>query len=243
MTVVVCMQPTFVPWAGFFDLIAQSDHFVFLDDVQFSKQSWQQRNRIRTNKNLEWLTVPVRVKGRSGQLINEVEIDQGVNFPRKILRAIEMNYGHAEYFEKYFVSLENILSQNTMLCEMNIALTEYIAKELGISNKLIKNSELCVSGSRSSRLINICKELGAGTYLSAKGASEYLTQDIGLFRNKCIKVLLHNYEHPVYNQQYFPFIPYASVIDLLFNEGDMSAEIMRSGRRMSCAMEPKCYEY
>ncbi len=237
MTVIVCMQPTFLPWAGFFDLIAQSDYFVFLDDVQFTRQSWQQRNRIRTNKDLEWLTIPVKLKGRSGQLINEVEINQGINFPRKILRAIEMNYGKAEYFEKYYPSLEEIISHSNMLCDMNIALTEYIAEKLGISNKLIKNSELNVSGSRSNRLINICKELGGETYLSAKGSSDYLIQDAGLFNENSIEVLLHNYEHPVYNQLYTPFLSHASVIDLLFNEGDKSVEAIRSGRKQSLSLE------
>lgn len=237
MTVVVCMQPTFLPWIGLFDLIEQSDYFVFLDDLQFSNRSWQQRNRVRTNKSLEWLTVPVRLKGRSGQLINDVEINQGIFFPRKILRSLEQNYGKAKFFKEYYPSIAEIISRSTMLCEMNIEITRYITEKLGIPNKLILSSELNVSGSRSDRLINICKKIGGEVYLSTKGSRDYLVQDAEIFKKNKIEVFIHNYVHPIYGQLHSPFLPYASVVDLMFNEGDSSAEIIRSGRHPSLPIE------
>jgi len=230
----VIMQPTYLPWLGYFDLIDQSDVFIFLDNVQFEKQSWQQRNRIKTKKGLEWLTIPSITKGRLHQLINEVEIASSKMFPRNHLRTIEMIYKQAVYFEHNFVELYKIMTAGlNLLCDLNISIIKWLSSVIGIPANFIHSSDLKPEGKRSSLLVDLCKKTGANNYLSTPGAKEYLIADYQKFSDAGIEVWLHNYEHPEYRQLYFPFMPYASVIDLLFNEGERSLEIIRSGRRKS----------
>jgi len=229
------MQPTYLPWIGYFDLIDRSDVFVFLDNVQFEKQSWQQRNRIRTPKGLEWLTVPVR--RRFPQLIKDVEILPG-KFPSDHLRAIEQNYRRVCYFEKYYSPLSKIiLDAPIYLCELNIRLIQWLASAIGIDLYFEKSSTLKAQGKRVSLLVDICKRVGADVYLSPMGSLEYLTAEYSEFTKNNIRVVLHNYNHPQYAQLYRPFIPFASGIDLVFNEGESAIDIMRSGGKEPIAME------
>jgi hypothetical protein len=232
MTLCCVMQPTYLPWIGYFDLIDQSDSFIFLDNVQFEKQSWQQRNRIRTHKGLEWLTVPIFIKGRSVQLIKDVEIVLSDKFYLKHLRKIEINYRQAPYFKKYYPEFREILLDHApILHELNIKLIEWLSYVMGINAKFIVSSALSGQGKRSAILVDLCKKMEADNYLSTAGSRGYLIADYQMFSDAAIKVWLHNYEHPEYRQLYSSFIPYASVIDLLFNEGERSLEIIRSGRR------------
>jgi hypothetical protein len=228
----VIMQPTYLPWIGYFDLIDQSQVFIFLDNVQFEKQSWQQRNRIRTQKGLEWLTVPIFIKGRSLQPIKDVEIVLSDKFPLRHLRKIEINYRQAPYFKKYYPEFREILLNHApILHNLNIKLIEWLSYVMGINAKFVVSSAVSGQGKRSALSVDLCEKMGANHYLSTPGAREYLIADYQKFSDAAIKVWLHNYEHPEYRQLYSPFIPYASAIDLLFNEGERSLEIIRSGRR------------
>jgi hypothetical protein len=230
---VVIMQPTCLPWLGYFDLIDQADVFVFLDNVQFEKQSWQQRNRIRTHKGLEWVTIPVLIKGRFGQMIKDVEINQSV-FPDKHLKQIKQNYGRAEYFKVYFDEFAEVFEKaykGMNLCDLNISIIRWLCSKLSISIHFVRSSELKASGRRSELLVNILKELGVDVYISPLGSSEYLDKEFVLFRENNISLFYQNYVHPEYNQVYKPFVSHASCIDLLFNEGERSVLIIRSGRR------------
>lgn len=234
MSAKICavMQPTYLPWIGFFDLIDQADIFVFLDNVQFSKQSWQQRNRIRTHKGLEWMTVPVLSKGKLHQLINQVTIISSNIFPRTHLRAVEMNYKRAPFFEKYFPDYRTLLTDGSeSLSELNIRIISWACSVMGIDTKWLRSSELDAQGQRSPLLVQLCHKVEADTYLSTMGAKEYLTEDYHEFFSQGIKVWLHNYDHPEYSQVYQPFVPYAGIIDLIFNEGERALEIIRSGRK------------
>lgn len=234
MSAKICavMQPTYLPWIGYFDLIDQADIFVFLDNVQFSKQSWQQRNRIRTKTGLQWLTVPVFSKGKLHQLVNQVTIIQPNLFPRTHLRAIEMNYYRASFFEKYFPEFKKIMVDSSeLLSELNINIISWACSVMGIKTELWQSSDLGIEGKRSSLLVQICNKFNVNNYLSTMGAKEYLTEDYNNFLSHGIRILLHNYEHPEYSQVYTPFLPYAGIIDLLFNEGEHSLEIVRSGRK------------
>jgi len=232
------MQPTYLPWLGYFDLIDQSTVFVFLDDVQFSKQSWQQRNRIRTDKGLGWLTVPVRTKGRHGQLIREVEIRRSNSFPKDHIRTIEQAYSRSPFYKTYFPRLRELLSvEESLLCTLNISFIQWLANELGIKSRLEVSSELRAEGKRSELLADICLRVGANVYLSPMGSAQYLTVERQVFEKNNIEVLFHNFSHPTYRQVYRPFMPQAAAIDLLFNEGARSLEIIRSGRRASFTVE------
>jgi hypothetical protein len=228
----VVTQPTYLPWLGYFDIIDQSSDFVFLDNVQFEKRSWQQRNRIRTPNGLEWLTVPVCVKGRFDQLIREAQIMESDIFPRGHLRAVELNYRRAPFFNKYYPGLHDVMVRFTRsLDRLNINLIQWLCDVLGIEFTFRTSSELKAEGKRSSLLTDVCEKVGAEFYLSTEGAKSYLMSDCEEFRRKGIQLSVHHYDHPRYKQLYRPFLPYATVIDLLFNEGDRSLEIIRSGRK------------
>ncbi|MBV8051612.1 MAG: WbqC family protein [Acidobacteriaceae bacterium] len=229
---VAIAQPTYLPWLGYFDLIDQVDAFVVLDHVQFEKQSWQQRNRIKTPHGLQWLTVPVVFRGRFGQSIREVEI-RDTEFWRKHLRSTEVNYRRAPFFAEYFQEFSELLKcpERSRLLDLNVRLIEWFMSILSIRTPLLFSSELNVPGRRTELLANMCLGLGATTYVSPIGSAAYLLAEIDLMERHSIEVRFHNYEHPEYRQLFSPFLPYASILDLLFNEGERALDIVLSGRR------------
>jgi hypothetical protein len=232
---VAIAQPTFLPWAGWFDLADQVDLFIVLDDVALSKQSWQQRNRIRTPAGLTYATVPIRSAGRLGQRIIDTELaDTG--FVQKLIRTVAQNYARAANFERYFPEFCAVLTRSAAagtLCDLNCGLIDWLATELGVRTPRVRSSELGVSGKRGAYVAKLCERFGATRYLSPPGAEEYLLEDRDEFESRSIVIELQVYEHPIYQQCFEPFEPYASVLDLLLNEGATAGEIMRSGRR-SC---------
>jgi WbqC-like protein family len=230
---VAISQPTYLPWMGYFDLIDQVDSFVFLDGVQFEKRSWQQRNRIKGSNGLILLTVPVSVKGQFGQLIAQVTISDIQDW-RKHSRSVEMNYRRARFFEKYWLDFNAVLEagwKTGSLVDLNLAMIRWCMRQLGIEKPMLQSSQMPCTGKRSELLAEICKRLGATCYLSPLGSAEYLLEEAQEFTTRGIEVQFQHYEHPSYEQQYPPFVPYASVIDLIFNLGDEAISVVRSGRR------------
>lgn len=224
------MQPTYLPWVGYFDLIAQSDYFVFLDSVQFNDRSWQQRNRIKGSDRVLWITVPVLTKGRREQTIKDVIIDKTQNFSDKHIKTISQFYGKAPFFSDYMEGIKSIFDRShEHLVNLNIDLIGWICEHLGIKKELIRSSSLNVEGSKTELLVNICKCLGARHYLSAEGSRTYIEEN-NLFDKNGIELSYHSYNHPEYTQLYGDFIPHMSAIDLLLNEGPASLSIIRSGR-------------
>ena len=225
-------QPTYLPWCGYFDLIDQVDTFVILDSVQFEKQSWQHRNRIKTATGLQWLTIPVSFRGHFGQLIHEVEIREAA-FAHKHLRSLEINYHRARYFDFYFPEVAQLLVSraDSRLVDLTIPLLEWFRSKLQIKTRFVRSSILAAEGKRTELLANICVELGATEYLSPISSAEYLLDEMDALTARDIEVAFHHYEHPEYQQLFAPFVPYASVLDLLFNEGPRAPEVIRSGRR------------
>lgn len=226
---VAISQPTYLPWIGYLDLIDQVDLFVILDNVQFAKQTWQQRNRIRTAAGLQWLTVPVKL--RFGQMINEVEI-RDATFHLDHLRAIELAYRRAPYFADYFEDLSRKLAEkgSSRLVDLNVSLLAWIMQALLVKTPLVRASSLGQSGKRTELLANICSELGATKYISPAGSAAYLLAEQEFLTCRGIEVSFHHYEHPVYQQLHQPFTPFASVIDVMFNEGGEALKILRGGR-------------
>lgn len=235
MKIVTIMQPTFLPWLGWFDLLDQSDVMILLDDVGFSKQSWQQRNRIRTPNGLQYISLPVKTSGRMGQLIRDTSLDNS-KYVDKMIRTVQGNYAKAPFFEHYFDSFCTALkisSSSGKLLDLNYGLIRWLTTELGLNKPFILASELNVSGTRGDYVARLCKEMQATDYLSPAGAETYLMEDYLEFKNLGVKIKLQNFEHPEYKQCYEPFESYASVLDLLMNEGSDSLNIIRSGRRNS----------
>lgn len=226
-------QPTYLPWLGYFDLLDQVDKFVLLDTVQFEKQSWQQRNRIKTPTGLLWLTVPVVFRGRLGQRIVDVEIREA-EFWRDHLRAVELNYRRAPFFDRYYPALSEFLrsaSSGLRLAELTIGLLRWLAEELGIKTPIVRSSELAAQGKRTDLLAEICNLSGATTYVSPLGSADYLLKDLPILTGRGVNVVFQHYEHPTYRQLFPPFQAHASTLDLLFNEGENALAILRSGRR------------
>ena len=231
----VIMQPTYLPWVGLFDLIDQSDVFVFLDNVQFEKQSWQQRNKIKTPQGWIWLTVPVLQS--LGQKINEVKINNNSNWKEKHLKSIQYNYDKAPYFKKYFKFFEETYNTNwECLADLNIHIIKWTSDQLNIKNKFVNSSSMNIKGRKTELLVDICKKLNADAYLSPLGSVMYIEEN-NLFERDGIKLEYQHFEHPIYKQLWGDFMPYMSVIDLLFNEGPKSRTIIRSGRKKSYISE------
>jgi hypothetical protein len=240
MTVCAIMQPTYLPWIGYFALMDMADVFVFLDDVQLSKQSWQTRNRIKgeTGKEL-MLSVPVRHAG--AQPIRDVEID-GSHWIAKHLKSFTQNYRKAPHFAEALAVYEPPLQAgHTHLCDLNIALISAIADRLGIAGRRVRSSEIGEkSADRRDRLVDICKQFGADTYLSPAGAAGYLSEDDGeaQFAAHGMNLLYQRYEHPTYPQVNGAFLPYMCVVDLIANVGAaQAASVIRSGIRPSTAAQ------
>lgn len=220
-------QPQYLPWLGYFDKIDRSDIFVFLDNVQFKKNEWQNRNKIKTAQNWQWLSVPVIHKFT--QKICEVEINNTVQWGKKHLNALITNYSKAPFFAEYAAFFGQTYAQEWKnLVEINIHLIKYLAKALGISNKKFVTASSCNSREgRTERLVDICQQLGGDVYLSGRDGANYL--DLDEFKREGIEVIFQNYEHPHYPQLFGDFEPYMSVVDLLFNCGSESLSILSKG--------------
>lgn len=230
MKTIAIMQPAYLPWLGYFDMMDQGDAFVLLDSVQFDKRSWQQRNRIKTPGGEQFLTVPVISKGRFSQRINEARIDRTGGFHKKHIRAVEINYAKAKFFKKYMETLANILKkEHVYLTELTVELISWLREAFGIKTELIRSSALDVRGAKVELLVSICKTLGAARYISPQGSADYINEN-NIFNKNGIELCYHEYIHPQYTQLHGDFIPYLSAIDLVLNEGDQSLSIIRSGR-------------
>jgi WbqC-like protein family len=230
--IVSIMQPTYLPWIGYFDLIDQSDAFVFLDTVAFSRQSWQQRNRIATPQGPLWLTVPVQ--RHPDQPIAEVTIDNGRPWRRKHWASLEMNYRRAPFWPEYSPALEHIYDREwTSLAQLNSELIRALADLAGVAANFVPASALGeLGGGRDGRLVEICRHLGGDAYLSPMGALAYLETDTG-FAAAGIDLTFQNYHHPVYRQPGTGFQAHLSFLDALMNLGPEAASVMRDGRRPS----------
>lgn len=228
---IVVLQPGYLPWLGFFDQMQRADRFIIYDDVQYTRRDWRSRNRIKSAIGAQWLTVPVINRGRFSQLINEAEIDYSQDWLRKHLGSIRASYQRAPYFADYYEPLATIMtSQPKLLLDLDLAIIQACNQWLGITTPIMLASELKVGGQSSERLFDICQKLAASHYLTGNSASDYL--DVPMFTSAGIEVEYHHYQHPHYPQLYGEFIPYLSIIDLLFNCGRDSFKIL-VGQKLS----------
>ena len=228
MTVVAIHQPQYMPWLGYFDKIDRSDVFCLLDTVQYKKNEFQNRNRIKTADGWQWLTVPVIY--RFPQRIEEVGVNQTVDWQRKHLQALKTNYSKAPFFENYYASFEEFYQKSyEMIVEVNLASIELLLDLLGLEGKLVLASSLPVETEDPTlRLVEICRNLGGDFYLSGRDGAKYM--DVDMFASDQIDILFQDFKHPQYPQCYGPFEPNMSVVDLLFNCGPQSlANIRETG--------------
>lgn len=222
------MQPTYLPWSGYFGLLNSVDLFIFLDSVQFERRSWQQRNQIKIVNGSQWLTVPVNSKGKRDQKINEVEIDLNSRHYEKHQKSITLNYNKSLFFNNTSKAIFEIFEKNiNNLSCLNIELINLLNNLLGIKTKTLKSSDLMSKGVKSNLLASICSEVGAKEYISPQGSKSYL--DISdAFDEIETKIHYFKYTHPRYSQNFDGFLENMSVIDLLMNCGEESLELIQN---------------
>lgn len=220
------IQSSFIPWRGYFDFIANVDMFVFYDDVQYSKNGWRNRNKIKTPKGVEWLTVPV-VHRSLAQLISETRIRDHATWRKKHHGTWSANYRAAPYFDEVMELLGDLEKpQERTISELNIRLTRRICDYLEIKTPMILSSELSLQGSKSERLIDLLKKLKATSYLSGPSADAYLDKD--LFRQNGISLEYKSYDYAPYPQLWGDFIGEVTVLDLIANCGSQAKEYILS---------------
>ena len=213
------LQPSYLPWRGYFHQIQKADVFVFYDDVQYDKHGWRNRNKIKTAAGPRWITVPVSARGNvvSGLPIHEVSI-AGHGWAAKHLRTIEQAYAKAPHIDRCLSVIEPHLSRGLdNLAELDIGLTMALAQELGIRAEFVRSSELGVSGDRMERLVGVLERVGATHYISGPAAQAYL--DEGRLDEAGISLEYMAYDYPEYHQLHPPYEPHVSIVDLLAMEG------------------------
>ncbi len=222
-------QPQYLPWLGYFDKIDQVDCFVLLDDVQFKKNEWQNRNRIKTAAGWQWLTVPVL--HHSSQRICDVKINPTVPWARKHLQALISNYAAAPFFDLHRPFFEDLYAREwDSLLDLNLSTITYLVEALGIRTKQVLASSLPLPPGveATDRLVAICQALEADTYLSGAGGRGYL--DHPRFEEAGVRVTFQTFQTKPYPQRFGAFVPDLSVVDVLFNCNGDSRHILRQGR-------------
>ncbi len=225
---VAILQSNYIPWKGYFDIMADVDDFVLLDDVQFTRRDWRNRNKIKTPQGLIWLTVPVQSKGRYEQSIAETLID-GSDWAAKHLRSLQANYAKAPFFGEIMPLLEPAYRgvEGQSLSQLNRTFIDIVASYLGLETKVHSSADFDLPREPSERLLSICKALGASTYLSGPAAKDYLDTD--LFARAGISVEWAAYsKYPTYPQLWGEFEHQVSILDVMFNLGPDTATAMKS---------------
>jgi hypothetical protein len=217
------VQPSYIPWRGYFDIIRRVDLFVFYDDVQYDRRGWRNRNIVKSPQGPLWLTIPV--KARNNQVertpINAIEID-GDAWAARHLRTLHHLYARAPHFDEQRSWLDAMYANPPkLLADFTIASTIELARRLSIETRFLRSSELAVSGAKTERLIEVLASVGATHYLSGPSARSYL--DEALMAAQGISVEWMRYDYPEYPQLYPPYDPQVSILDLLFMTGDRAS--------------------
>lgn len=211
-------QPNYWPYPGLIKKIMESDKFIYVTKVQFDKKSWQNRNRIKTFKDWCWITVPTLTKGKQKQNINEVMINNDINWRKKHFESIRLNYKKAPYFDCYIDFINELYQKKwERLSELNIYITNWTLKELDIKTEILYDKDYKLQGQKNLLLIDLCRQTGASSYLSNKGSQNYVNLDV--FKASNIGHYFMNYTTPEYPQQFTGFISQLSILDLLLNCG------------------------
>ena len=225
--IISIIQPGFLPWLGFFEQMAIADLFVYLDDAQYTKGDWRNRNRLKSPSGIKTITVPVK-KGGSNKLINEIKISYEMEWQSRIIRQIEYWYGKAPFFHDYFPVVKRVLlSRYENLVDLDLALIKEIRSLLRIDTPIYRSSDQKnKSFDKNQKLLDICGYHGADIFFDGKAAQDFI--DMELFRKNGIDMIFQDYQHLEYPQLFGMFIPFLSVLDLLLNCGPDSRNILLS---------------
>ena len=222
------IQSNYIPWKGYFDIINSADEFIILDDVQYTKNDWRNRNKIKTATGEIWLTIPIKTSNLSAQKINQTNTLNDL-WIKKHVNSIIQNYSKAKYFNDYSDSIVNVYNSidTTNLSEINIRFIKIICEILNIQTKITNSCDYTLVEGQTERLIELCKQTCSTKYVSGPAARNYI--DENLFKKNDIKLIWFDYNnYPVYNQLYQSFEHKVSIIDLIFNEGPNAYKYMKS---------------
>ena len=229
MKKIALLQSNYIPWKGYFDIINLVDEFVVYDEAQYTKRDWRNRNLIKTKDGLKWLTVPVQVKGKYKQKINETRV-YDKDWASKHWKTICHNYSHAGCFEKYkekFEKAYEAVAGMDLLSEINLYFMKFIVEILGIRTEFRQSGQYTLTGNKSEKIISVCKLTGADTYITGPAAKSYI--DTQLFKAEGISLVWMDYSgYPEYTQLYPPFSHKVSAIDLIFNAGERAKQLLKS---------------
>lgn len=227
---VAIVQSNYIPWKGYFDLIASVDEFILYDDMQYTRRDWRNRNQIKTPQGLQWLTVPVKVKGKYLQKIRETEVD-GDHWRQAHWKALVQNYRRAVHFEATAAWLEPLYTGDAPanLSALNRGFIEAVCERLGIATRITNSWDYRLDEGKSERLASLCRQVGGTEYVSGPAARDYL--DPSVFEAQGMAVRWFDYDgFPEYPQLWGPFVHGVSVLDLLFNCGPEAPLFLRYRR-------------
>lgn len=226
MKKVAILQSNYIPWKGYFDMIAAVDEFILYDEMQYTKNDWRNRNQIKTPQGVQWLTVPVRQKGEFGQTIRDAEID-GEKWRGLHWKSLNANYRRAQHFSEVAAFIEPLYKNSyRTISELNRSFIVAICAYLGITTKISYSWDYQLIEGKTERLSNLCQQAGTTQYISGPSAKDYI--DPHIFSNAGIGLTWFNYEgYPEYPQLWGEFVHGVTILDLLFNCGKKSKNYMR----------------
>jgi hypothetical protein len=221
MKTLAVIQSAYIPWKGYFDIIHDSGEFVLYDTVQYVERSWQNRNQIKTPKGAQWITIPVKTKGKYKQAIQEAELVDH-KWENKHFNTLQSFYSKAPFWKQYkdaFIDLYSKCGQLTTISEVNELFIYACCKLLGITTPIKQAREFVLHEGKTEKLIELCRQTGAGRYISGPAAKDYIIP--GQFENAGVELVWKDYSgYPEYHQLHGGFTHSVSVLDLLFNAGD-----------------------
>lgn len=227
MKKVAVVQSNYIPWKGYFDLIAAVDEFILFDDMQYTRRDWRNRNKIKTPNGTQWLTVPVVAKGKYNQKIRETEID-GSSWSAVHWKSLELNYRRSNSFDEVAQWLRPLYleADYTHLFSLNRKFIKAICDYLGISTRITTSSDYSLSEGKTERLADLCLQAGAEEYVAGPASKDYIEEKV--FLDSGVKLSWFDYgEHPEYPQLWGHFVHEVSIVDLLFNCGKRSERFLK----------------
>lgn len=224
--IITAHQSAYLPWLGLFHKIYISDLYCYLDIVQYQRGDYNNRNKIKTSSGELWLSIPIESKNHFNTRLCDARIIRN-GWNKKHLKSIYINYKKSTFFEIYYQDIERFLMKEyTFLSDLNFDMLVYFLSCLNISTKIIRASDYDFEGNKSNLILDICKKAKGDKFIFGEQGLNYV--DTSLFSNNGIKIFFQKYIHPTYRQLWGNFLPYLSIIDLLFNEGPLSKKILLS---------------
>ena len=214
-------QPAYLPWLGYFDKIIHSDIFIYLDTVQLEKNSYSYRNKIKTPQGSTWLTVPLKMKGHTNNLIKDIVIDNSQQWKKKHLKNIFFNYKKSSFFDELYPKIENLYkTEFDLFSDLAHEHLLFWLKELNIDTKIVKSSDLDIDSKKSDLILDLCQNFQADKYISGVLGKDYLDEDD--FKEKSVEVEYQNYQHPQYTQLHGDFLPHMGIVDFCMNSKNLN---------------------